>query len=461
MNLPEEFLAEMKKILEDEYPAFLASYDMPACHGLRINTRKITGAEFEAISPFSLQPVEWIENGYYIEEKAPAKDPYYFAGLYYLQEASAMTPANVLAPEPGDRVLDLCAAPGGKATELGARLKGEGLLLANDISNSRAKALLKNLELFGIPNIYVTSENPSKLCQFFPGYFDRILVDAPCSGEGMFRRESGMIADWLQKGPDYYQAIQKELILQAADMLRPGGRLLYSTCTFSEKEDEEVIRWLLAQRSDMHLIPIKEYAAFSHGKGECSDCVRIFPHKMRGEGHFLALVQRDEANIQMDEPDFGKKVRSQNRGGRTGSKIPPEAEAFLQMCKGFFQEKKYQMVIKEDRLYALGEEDWMPEKLRYLRSGLYVGDCKKNRFEPSQAMAMVLKSEQYPYILRLDRADERVIRYLKGETISISDFSFPDSADWILVTVDGYPLGWGKCAGSVLKNKYYAGWRWQ
>lgn len=461
MNLPEAFLEEMKRMLKEEYPAFLASYETPVCHGLRVNTQKVTTEEWEAISPFSLEPVEWIENGYYIEDKTPAKDPYYYAGLYYLQEASAMTPANILAPQPGDRVLDLCAAPGGKATELGARLKGQGLLLANDISNSRAKALLKNLELSGISNVYVTSEDPVRLCPLFPDFFDKILVDAPCSGEGMFHREPGMVADWIAKGPDYYQEVQKELILQAADMLKPGGQLLYSTCTFSEREDEDIVRWLLHHRSDMHLIPVKPYAGFARGMGECSDCVRIFPHKMRGEGHFLALLQKDAYVTSAGAEIFEGKQPEQKRKQTFTEKLPPEAMAFLATCSVFFEGKAYRMVIKENRLYALGAADEMPEKLRYLRSGLYIGDCRKNRFEPSQAMAMALKKEQYPYVLSLKRTDERVIRYLKGETLSIPEASFPKKADWILVTVDGYSLGWGKWTGSVLKNKYYAGWRWQ
>lgn len=210
MHLPEKFQKEMEILLGDEYQAFKESYDRQPENGLRLNRRKVTGEEFLTRTPFLLKKIPWIDNGYTYGTGTPAKDPYYYAGLYYLQEPSAMTPANRLSPEPGDYVLDLCAAPGGKATELGAKLNGEGLLLANDISNSRAKALLKNLELMGIPNIYVTSETSEKLAKILPEFFDKILVDAPCSGEGMFRKEPRMMADWEQQGPEYYSKLQRD-----------------------------------------------------------------------------------------------------------------------------------------------------------------------------------------------------------------------------------------------------------
>ena len=446
MHLPEKFQKEMETLLGDEYQAFTESYDRQPENGLRLNRRKVTGEEFLARTPFLLKRIPWIDNGYTYGEETPAKDPYYYAGLYYLQEPSAMTPANRLAPEPGDYVLDLCAAPGGKATELGARLNGEGLLLANDISNSRAKALLKNLELMGIPNIYVTSETSEKLAKVLPEFFDKILVDAPCSGEGMFRKEPRMMADWEQQGPEYYSKIQREIILDAADMLRPGGKLLYSTCTFSELENEGTIQYLLEQRPEMKLIPCAPYEGFAKGRRGLEDCVRIFPHRMNGEGHFLALLEKE------GEP--GKRKNTTKRS----SELPAEAKEFLEAW-GMYR-KEWQYYLREDRLYALGKKDGMPENLRYLRTGLYLGDCKKKRFEPYQALAMALDGNGENRI-HLNREDPRVIRYLKGETLDISDLDLKKRKGWQLVCVDGYPLGWGKLANGSLKNKYYAGWRWQ
>ena len=271
VQLPEAFLDHMRDLLGDEYEAFLESENSCGFRGLRVNTSKVEAEKFEEISPFPLKPIPWIPNGYYLEADAPAsRHPYYAAGLYYLQEPSAMTPASCLPVQEGDRILDLCAAPGGKATQLAARLGGTGLLLANDISNSRAKGLLKNLELFGQGNILVTSEGPERLASYFPEFFDKILVDAPCSGEGMFRRDPSMVKDWLEHGPDWYAPLQREIVMQAARMLKPGGLLLYSTCTFSPRENEGTVADLLEREPSFRVCPLPEYSGFAFAKRSCS-----------------------------------------------------------------------------------------------------------------------------------------------------------------------------------------------
>lgn len=448
MKLPDLFENEMNRLLGEDYEAFIKSYEEVPRSGLRVNTGKISPEEFGKKVPFQLKQVDWIANGFTYQGEAVSRDPYYYAGLYYLQEPSAMTPADRLGVCPGDYVLDLCAAPGGKATELGSRLKGKGILVANDLSNSRAKALLKNLELFGIANSYVTSENPEKLVGMFPGFFDKVLVDAPCSGEGMFRKEPKMIAFWEKQGPEYYSGIQRELIVQAADMVRPGGRLLYSTCTFSELENEGTIRWLLKERPRMRLISCEPYEGFAPGRQGLKECVRIFPHRMQGEGHFLTLLEKEDTG---ERP-----VRVKGKS----EKLPKEAEDFLKNCRGIFKEQSMVYHMRADRLYGLGAWDSMPAKLRYLRTGLFLGTCKKNRFEPSQALAMALGREGYSCCISLKRDDDRTIRYLKGETLEVSDLAGSEKG-WCLVCVDGFPLGWGKLSGGILKNKYYAGWRWQ
>ena len=302
MNLPQIFVEQMKEILGPELPEYLESYEKPKFTGLRVNTSKISVEEFERISPFkTLRRVPWTPNGYYYtEEDAPTKHPYYYAGLYYIQEPSAMTPASVLPVEPGERVLDLCAAPGGKATELGAKLRHEGLLVANDASASRTKALLKNLEVFGLPNILVTSEMGDKLDRYFHEYFDKILIDAPCSGEGMFRKQAHMIPAWERQGPEVFSKMQREILDQAANLLKPGGTMLYSTCTFAPNEDEGVVSWLLENRPDMELIELPSYEGFTPGVPEWGNgdprltrCVHLFPHTMQGEGHFMALFRKE------------------------------------------------------------------------------------------------------------------------------------------------------------------------
>lgn len=446
VHLPKKFLEQMQDLLGTQYDSYIQSLAQPVSHGLRVNTLKISPEEFQSRAPFLIRPVPWIEDGFFYEESEhPAKDPYYAAGLYYLQEPSAMTPADRLPVVPGDWVLDLCAAPGGKATKLGARLAGQGMLFTNDISSSRAKALLKNLELFGIRNICVMSETPQRLLTFYPEAFDKILIDAPCSGEGMFRKEPRMAASWESRGPSEYAKVQKELLRHAYGMLKPGGMMLYSTCTFAKEENEENISWLLRECPGLQLCYIAPYEGFSEGYDDFSKCVRIFPHQMSGEGHFLALFQK-----------AGEQTKRSVKSSRQHP-LPGEAELFFRDVKEDMSDIKYR--IMDDKLYALST-DYEPEKsIRYLRTGLYLGTIKKGRFEPSQAFAMTLKPSMYRRLISLTRDDYRTVKYLKGDTLDVSDLT--DEEGYHLVCVDGFSLGWGKVQGQSLKNKYYSGWRWQ
>lgn len=454
IQLPETFTASMKDLLGDDYQAYLDSFEEPRIYGLRVNTLKWTPEQCRQVYG-DFQPVPWIANGLlYPEERRMAKDPYYYAGLYYLQEPSAMTPASVLPVEPGDKVLDLCAAPGGKSTELGAKLKGQGVLIANDISNSRAKALLKNLELFGVSNICVTSETPEKLASVYPEYFDKILVDAPCSGEGMFRKDADMVKDWLEHGPAYYAPIQKEILHQAVAMLKPGGMMVYSTCTFDKREDEEQILGLLETYPEMEVVPLPRFAGACDSFG-FTGAIRLFPHKIKGEGHFVVLLRKKAA----EQEHAGK------QNGKTGTrpKVPaalekePELKAFLEKCGIFADPSRF--MVREDSIYYLPENFEPAKGIRYLRTGLLVGTLKKGRFEPSQALAMALSPDTFKDCISFNRGDERVIRYLKGETISLNEGEKPRKG-WVLVCVDGFALGFAKGNGMNLKNKYYPGWRW-
>lgn len=450
-ELPNSFLENMQNLLGEEYPAYLDSYEKERWHGLRINTSKLDPEQFQRMFPYPLRSVPWIANGfYYEEENRLSKDAYYYAGLYYLQEPSAMTPASLLPVVPGDMVLDLCAAPGGKSTELGARLQGQGMLVANDISNSRAKALLKNLELFGIPNICVTSETPEKLTSIFPEFFDKILIDAPCSGEGMFRKDESMVRSWLEKGPDHYQQIQAEIIRQAACMLKPGGYLLYSTCTFDRMEDERIIESFLEEQEEFELIALPLFDGASDGIG-LSGCLRLFPHKIEGEGHFMALLRRKEP---LNPPATFQQIWKEDAALAKAQ----DFHKFLELISIEFERKRF--FLKQESVYYLPEGFPVNANLRYLRTGLLLGELKKGRFEPSQALAMILKPNTFKQHLSFAREDGRVLRYLKGETISLEEHEGP-LAGWCLICVDGYPLGFAKGTGMTLKNKYYPGWRWQ
>ena len=492
----------MKRLLKEDYPDYIRAFEKPRLYGLRVNTLKITPEEFERIAPFPIKKIPYINNGYYYDGDMykPAKHPYYFAGLYYLQDPSAMTPASRLPIAPGDRVLDLCAAPGGKSTELAARLMTgksydngpedkrlyndgrHGIIITNDISVKRAKALQKNIELFGVKNAIITTEYPQKLEQYFKGYFNKILIDAPCSGEGMFRKDPDMVKSWTPDSPAQYAAMQYDIVSHALPMLAPGGYLLYSTCTFSPVEDEGTVMKILSENPTLSLADIEWYDGFASGMPEAVEggiadlkkCARIFPHRMEGEGHFLALFHKaDIAGGQTEGKPYdgpgheanGSRRRSDRkrdtagRSNRSGRMNKDESGAWSEFASGFIWEPDPALIEShEGMLY--GNTGDMPDVkgLRFIRKGLFLGECKKNRFEPSQALAMALRKDEYRNTLNMDADDERVIRYLKGESVRVQ----PDecgSDGYVLVCVDNYPLGWGKLTKTLLKNKYHPGWR--
>ena len=468
MNLPQTYVERMKKQLgESEFQAYEACLEKRARSAMRVNTRKITTDQWTELSPFTMRRVPWISNGYYYDDTdAPSKHPYYYAGLYYLQEPSAMTPANLLPIEPGDRVLDLCAAPGGKSTELAAKLQGTGLLVANDISATRAKALLKNLEVFGATNVLVISEEPNQLATRFEGYFDKILVDAPCSGEGMFRKQPAIMKNWEQYGTEYYNNLQKSILPKAVAMLKPGGMLLYSTCTFSPLEDEETVAYVLETCPEMELVPVvpedkwTQYEEFGFMTGrpdwmekpleETRKCVRLFPHRLEGEGHFIALFRKKPNAPAHGEPQAFT-------GYSRISELPDElrdllSKLTLRDCR--IDERR--IVIREERVYAMPEDMPATHGMRVLRSGWYLGDAKKGRFEPSQAFAMGLFADEYPAVYNMKADDPRTVRYLKCETLEVTD-DMPEGN--VLICVDSHPLGFARVKGGSFKNRYLPGWR--
>ena len=406
MELPQKYLDSMKELLGDEFQAYLDSFSQKRLYGLRVNNLKISTEDFLKISPFKLKKIPWIDNGFYYEEEdKPAKHPYYFAGLYYLQEPSAMTPASILPIEHGDKVLDVCAAPGGKSTELGARLGGTGLLVSNDISASRAKALLKNIEVSGIGNVVITCEEPGKLISSFESFFDKILIDAPCSGEGMFRKDNKLIKSWQMNGPEYFAAIQKSILSQAAQMLKPGGYMLYSTCTFSKLEDEDNIHLFLESHPDFSLVDIFDsgipsihpYEGFSKGIG-LPQCVRIFPHKMHGEGHFVALLKKDGEAIQ-DSPVHGRP-----------NKLPDELTAFLdepdltdemyEKASMHNENGAWQMIFGVNTLPEYRRHGHAGELIRYA-----INDAKT---QGRAGLVLTCKQKLIPYYARFGFVDEGV-----------------------------------------------------
>ena len=428
--LPDKYLKTIKEILQDEYDEYIASFNENRIHSLKVNTSKISTDDFEKL--FKLERVPWTNDGFYYEYESITKSPYYYAGLYYIQEASAMLPAEVLPIEEDDIVLDACAAPGGKSLKLLNKLNNTGLLVSNDVSPSRANALLRNIERFGFSNYYVISKDIIELEEKYKNTFDKILLDAPCSGEGMFRKDKSLINSWLEKDEEYYAPIQKKLLQASLNMLKDGGMLLYSTCTFNTKEDEEVVRYALENNKDVRLVPIKKYDDFKDGIDNIG--VKLFPHRIKGEGHFVCLLQK--GNIQSKEKKQHKQVKSNID--------------FINSLNKEFKDGEF-LDINENTYFV---KPFDVKYIRTLRSGLLLGKNTSHGFEPSQQLALNLKDREYDNILSLDINDIRVDKYLKGETIEI-DLKYKGL---VLVCIDKYPLGFGKASNGLLKNKIDKGW---
>ncbi len=457
-RLPPEFLKRMKLQLADEYDAFLETFENKSERGLRINTLKITKEIFERQAPFDMEPVPWIDGGYFCaREEDVAGHPMYRAGLYYIQEPSAMTPADRLEIRPGDKVLDLCAAPGGKSTRLAGKLGGSGLLVSNDINAARCRALVNNLELAGAANIIVTNERPDVLKRRFPEYFDRIMVDAPCSGEGMFRKDPAVIGTWSPERVGYFAAVQREILFCAMRMLRPGGLLMYSTCTFSPEENEGSISAVLEAFPETEVMEIKPYEGFSKGVPACGNndirlekTVRIWPHRMRGEGHFLALLKKGgAAGIETSS----KKTPKKNSYNASFS-IEERAlmDGFLKGIKTDFSKSCFEN--RKGKVFYMPFDERDAAGLKFMRCGLFAGELKKKRFEPSQAMALYLKREDYYNTISFKASDERLKRYLKGEDTELCGEEINACDGWVLVCAEHFPVGFAKKSSFRLKNKY-------
>ena len=329
------------------------------------------------------------------------------------------------------------------------------MLVANEISASRAKALLRNIELCGIKNSFITNEVPKNLARVMPEFFDKVLVDAPCSGEGMFRKDMDVAKTWDESRPEFFANLQREIVSNAISMLKPGGLMLYSTCTFAPIENEGTISYILENFPEMELLEIPAYEGFSEGNPEWGNgddtlkrCVRIFPHKMAGEGHFIALLKKkgilypSKSDVAVQKPE------------KEAWKLLNEFWAPMELP---FEKERIE--IRNQNVYYLPPASNHYKGIHFVRNGLFLGELKKNRFEPSEPLALALSQDQFPAILNLSSEEERVARYLRGETLLIEDGEAKVKKGWQLVCVDGHPLGFGKLVNQTLKNKYPAGWR--
>jgi NOL1/NOP2/sun family putative RNA methylase len=617
-KLPQKFTEKMKKLLGAEFDNFMSSYDDQRLYGLRVNRLKLDAAAWKELSAFGAdaKPVPWCEEGFYYKEgQRPGKHPHYHAGLYYIQEPSAMAPVELLDVQPGHYVLDLCAAPGGKSTQIAAKLQGSGVLVTNDNARERTKALAKNIELAGVRNAIVLNEEPERLAPVFAEWFDRILIDAPCSGEGMFRKDDSMIADWEKHSVERCSLMQRDILRHAAAMLAPGGRLVYSTCTFSPEENEQQIAAFLAEHNDFDIVPAEHRYGWQPGRPDLAELrlldgqgsehsvkdinlstlagarqdnnaqfgggtwseeanarisaeqygvnerrldadrlqslagtVRLWPHRLEGEGHYAAVLRRSgERPLR----DAGALDSASGGGGNSASGAQPDTcsvnggPARLRGGKEFVRAEAYsgkgasqagsrklpgkrleradkragsERLDKRDRKTHMrglesggadrrhrgsqesesAEELWSSQSgqfvtdslhemgtlvaygsriyiqppgvpaldgLRVVRAGWFVGEADKGRLTPSHPLALGLEREDAARSISWRSDQPETLRYLKGETVFAEEQDLVlkegvSAKGYVLVCTDGFPIGWAKFAGGMLKNELPTGWRW-
>ena len=434
MELHAEFRKNMQELLGNDLPAFLRALDAPPALAMRVNS--LRAAAMHAAEEYMDQPVPWAKDAFYLRPGArPGAAIAHAAGAYYLQEASAMAPAAVLDVQPGERVLDLCAAPGGKSGQLAASLKGQGILVCNEPEPGRAKILAGNLERLGVTSAVVTNAYPDAISRAWPGFFDAVLVDAPCSGEGMFRRDPDARGEWTPSAPEGCARRQREILAQAAKLVRPGGRLVYSTCTYNPLENEGSALRFLQEHPDFSPV---EFALPGVGASE-NGMLRLLPHLIRGDGQFIAKFQRSG----YFRPSFQAPSRAKL----------PEADAFLQeilLSTDFLRHLPLQQMGQW--IYAVPAELPAAKGVRVVSPGLCLLRAQKNRFEPEHALAMALS----PDCARRKAAlhPEQARQDLSGEALP-----FEGERGWTLVTVSGMPLGWGKSVDGILKNHLPKGLR--
>ncbi len=454
--LPEPFLLRMQQILGPEAQDFFQALQDQPTSGLRVNNLKITPAHFQELVPWQLKSIPWCPSGFYVTKDIPAgKHPYHSAGLFYLQEPSAMAVAEIVSPKAGELILDLAAAPGGKATHLSSLMSEKGILVCNEVEKKRTKALAGNLERWGSRQTLITNDTPDRLTERWGCMFDRVLVDAPCSGEGMFRKSPETIAQWSEEAVQGCSQRQRKLIDTAGSLVKPGGHLVYSTCTFAAEENEEVISHFIDQQPDFHLEKIHLVGSspgrpeWGHGAtaSALTNTCRFWPHRILGEGHFVALLRKESGTETKWKPQ---------------SPIPKLLNRQHQLVRNFLTELNLLEIVEESQLtdvknqiYAVPQGLPPTQNLKVVRIGLWLGTIQRERFEPSHSLALTATKARVPNSLDMFPEDERLIRYLQGHPLKE-----PGEEGYVLICVSGYPIGWGKRAKGIIKNAYPKGLRW-
>ena len=452
--IPQRFSERMRNLLGSESEQLLSALTEPPVMGLRVNTFKLTPAALQQLTAWPISPVPWCSTGFVIpDELRPGKHPFHAAGLYYLQDPSAMAVAETLAPKAGNWVLDLAAAPGGKSTHL-LSLLGKGVLIANEVARGRLKALGENLERWGSTHAVITNNEVARLAQGWGAVFDGVLLDAPCSGEGMFRKAPEARDHWSEAAVLGCAARQEALLAEAADLVRPGGLLVYSTCTFAPEENEQVIAKFLAAHPEFELVPTglsgvspgePLWVPTSWRSAELGKAARLWPHRQIGEGHFVAKLRRTEG-------------ATPARVYQPVTPVPGGTRAlwreFVSAALAGDPVPELVLVAQGEQLYAVPEQLPRLSGLSLLRAGLWLGTLKKGRLEPSHALALALTGDGAQRKLELAPDDPRLARYLAGDVLDEAG-----EEGWLIVTVAGFPIGWGKRSQGIVKNRYPKGLR--
>jgi 16S rRNA C967 or C1407 C5-methylase (RsmB/RsmF family)/NOL1/NOP2/fmu family ribosome biogenesis protein len=492
-GLPEAFVARMRELLGPEAPAFLDSYRRPGQRAVRANPLKLDPANLPALLGTDPDPVPWCPEGFYLPQGTRVGDTLaHAAGLCYVQEPSAMAVAEALDVRPGQWVVDLAAAPGGKATQIAGRLGGHGLVVANEVQPSRTRPLADNLDRWGSARTMLAGETVARLAERLPQRFDRVLLDAPCSGEGLFRRNPAAAAQWRLGHVRGSADRQRALLADAAALVRPGGVLVYATCTFAPEENEQQVAGFLATHPGWELLDIPWHEGFEHGRPDWSPegspelarTVRLWPHHVRGEGHFIAKLGRS-AGASMD-PEVRRDPASRRQVPRRGSVAQPEREgrrvstaplgregwrvsrtprgrgdragrrAVLDAWRGFMADALEggpgEVTVVGERAYLVPDPEVGGVGVRLVRPGLLLGRVRPGRFEPAHALAMAAGVVDARRVRAMD--DREAAAWVGGEALARDG---PDG--WTVVTWRGWPLGWGRAAGGTLKNHYPKGLR--
>lgn len=448
IKLPQEYIKRMQQLLGEEYPLYEQALNEQSVRAFRVNTDKISLSDFEKINPFSCEKIEYVENGYYFNAEHIGNHPYHHAGMIYIQEPAAMAPAECIQINPDWKILDMCAAPGGKSTQLKNKLGPNGLLVSNEIIPSRCKILTGNIERLGLLNTITTCMDSGKISKIFPKTFNMIMVDAPCSGEGMFRKDANAIAEWSQQNVKRCAERQLEILENAAAALKNGGYIVYATCTFSLDENEMVVDSFLQSHPEFEIVRVADSVLKNTADGIRFDgCIcenihyarRFYPHKGRGEGQFMAVLHNT-----LDDVFESQKVVNRPQ------KINKIVADFLEDTLVCFNAENI-IMHNGNPVHFKPEIDI--NAIKAFSCGVTIGEIRKNYIQPHHQFFMAL-GKHFKRKIELSADSPDIKKYLHGEEISVNCEN-----GWAAVMVDGCAVGGAKVVSGVAKNHYPKGLR--